>query len=57
MNNNVKEELGMDREKAIEALTEHYNLVEDYSPSWYSEDIHLQAAAAVQALPEPPRRT
>ena len=57
MNSDVMTELEMDRAKAIEVLGELYNLLEDYGPRWYSEDLHYQAEAALRALREQPRNS
>lgn len=52
MNVDLTSEVDVDRAKAIQVLGELYNLLEDYGPTWYSEDLHLQAQAALRALRE-----
>ena len=39
-----------DKAKAIQVLGALYTLLEDYAPSWYPEDLHYQAEAALRAL-------
>jgi hypothetical protein len=55
MSLDVTTEMELDRQKAIEVLGELYNLLEDYGPTWYSEELHCQAEAALRALKEQPR--
>jgi hypothetical protein len=45
-------DLEMDKAAAIEALAELYELLEDYGPSWYSEELHHRAEAALRILRE-----
>jgi hypothetical protein len=55
MSLDVTTEMELDRQKAIEVLGELYSLLEDYGPTWYSEELHYQAEAALRALKEQPR--
>lgn len=41
---------GLDRARAIEILAELYELLEAYGPSWYTEDLHRRAEAALRVL-------
>lgn len=50
----VATELEMDRAKAIEVLAELFNLLEEFGPTWYTEDLHCQAEAALRVLREQP---
>lgn len=50
MSLDVTTETELDREKAIEVLGALYSLLEDYGPTWYSEELHYQAEAALRAL-------
>jgi hypothetical protein len=52
MGANVATELEIDRTKAIEIFAELVDLLEDYGPTWYSEDLHDQAEAALGVLRE-----
>jgi hypothetical protein len=36
-----------DRARLVEALSELHNLLEEYSPSWYTEEHHRKAEAAL----------
>lgn len=51
----VTTELEMDRAKAIEVLRELFNLLEDYGPTWYTEELHYQGEAALRLLREESR--
>jgi hypothetical protein len=42
----------LDRAKAIDVMAELYRLLEDYGPTWYTEDLHYQSEAALRALRE-----
>jgi hypothetical protein len=37
----------------VEAFRELFNLLEEYAPSWYTEEHHNRAVAALRALEEP----
>lgn len=45
--------LELDKASAVEVLAELYELLEEYGPSWYSEELHHRAAAALRLLREP----
>jgi len=45
--------LELDRASAVEVLAELYELLEEYGPSWYSEELHHRAEAALRLLREP----
>jgi hypothetical protein len=49
---NVATELEIGPTKAIEVFAELVDLLEDYGPTWYSQDLHDQAEAAVRVLRE-----
>ena len=40
----------LDREQIIQTLTELYELLEEYAPSWYTQEHHDAAQAALNAL-------
>jgi hypothetical protein len=40
----------MTRTEAAEVFAELFALLEDYAPTWYSEDLHNRAEAALEAL-------
>jgi len=42
--------LKRERAQLAEALNELYELLEEYAPSWYSEDQHEKAKAALELL-------
>lgn len=37
-----------ERDRLIEALSDLHNLLEEYAPSWYTEEHHRKAASALQ---------
>ena len=39
----------LDRKRLVELLSELRNLLEDYSPSWYTEDQHRKVESALHA--------
>ena len=41
------ETFGIDLGKVHDSLTEMYNLLEKYSPEWYSEEVHNRAQSAL----------
>ena len=45
-------ELNIERTKAVDTLTELVKLLEDYAPTWYTEEIHERAEAALRTLRE-----
>jgi hypothetical protein len=45
-------ELNIERTKAVDILTELVKLLEDYAPTWYTEEIHERAEAALRTLRE-----
>ena len=40
----------VDKAGAIEILAELYELLEEYGPTWYSEEMHYRAEAALRVL-------
>ena len=40
----------MDKAAAVEALAELYELLEEYGPTWYTEEMHHRAEAALRVL-------
>ena len=40
----------MDKAAAVEALAELYELLEEYAPTWYTEEMHHRAEAALRVL-------
>ena len=34
----------------VDVYTEMFNLLEDYAPAWYTEELHTRAAAGLDAL-------
>ena len=38
------------RSHVAEVYSEMFNLLEEYAPSWYSEDLHCRAAAGLKEL-------
>jgi hypothetical protein len=54
MGSGMATELEIDRVRAIEVFSELFNLLEDYGPIWYSEDLHQQAEAALRLLRDQP---
>jgi hypothetical protein len=42
----------IDKAAALGVFAELYELLEDYAPTWYSEDLHHRAEAALRALRE-----
>jgi len=40
----------MTQSEALEVFRELYQLLEDYSPMWYPEELHDRAEAACEAL-------
>ena len=38
------------RSQVAEVYWEMFNLLEEYAPSWYSEDLHCRAAAGLKEL-------
>jgi len=47
---NYKFEGELDRARLVDALSELHDLLEEYAPSWYTEEHHDKAMAAMQAL-------
>jgi len=45
-------DVAMDKAEAIEVLAQLYELLEDYGPIWYSEELHYRAEAALRVLRE-----
>jgi hypothetical protein len=43
-------DLVMDKAAAFEVFSELFELLEDYAPTWYGEDLHHRAEAALRAL-------
>jgi len=41
------------RSEACEVLAELFELLEDYAPTWYSEDLHDRAQTALRHLKRP----
>jgi hypothetical protein len=39
-----------EQEKAIEVFREIYEMLEDYAPAWYSEELHERAKKALRVL-------
>lgn len=37
----------------MDALLELFNLLEEYAPAWYSEELHNRALSALQGRPKP----
>ena len=54
MGSGMATELEIDRTRAIEIFAELVDLLEDYGPTWYSEDLHDHAEAALRLLREQP---
>ena len=50
MNRDMTLDVVMDKAAAVEALAELYELLEEYAPVWYSEDLHHRAEAALRIL-------
>jgi len=50
MNRDMTLDVVMDKVAAVEALAELYELLEEYAPVWYSEDLHHRAEAALRVL-------
>ena len=42
----------VDKAGAVEVLAELYELLEEYGPTWYSEELHHRAEAALRILRE-----
>jgi hypothetical protein len=40
----------MSKAEATEVFAELFTLLEDYAPTWYSEELHDRAEAALEAL-------
>jgi hypothetical protein len=40
----------MGKAAAVEALAELYELLEEYGPSWYTEEMHNRAEVALRTL-------
>lgn len=40
----------LDKAVAVETLAELYELLEEYSPTWYTEEMHHRAEAALRVL-------
>lgn len=40
----------MDKAAAVQALAELYELLEEYGPTWYTEELHHRAEAALRVL-------
>lgn len=50
MNGEMTLDVVMDKAAAVEALAELYELLEEYAPTWYSEEMHHRAEAALRVL-------
>lgn len=48
--NEMTLDVAMDRIAAVEALAELYELLEEYGPTWYTEEMHHRAEAALRVL-------
>ena len=40
----------LDRARLVDALSELHDLLEEYAPSWYTQEHHEKAVAALQLL-------
>jgi hypothetical protein len=47
------ETFGFNLGKVHDSLTEMYNLLEKYSPEWYSEEVHNRAQSALALFRKP----
>jgi len=43
-------DVAMDETAAVEALADLYELLEEYAPTWYTEEMHHRAEAALRVL-------
>lgn len=50
MNTEMTLDVVMEKSVAVETLAELYELLEEYAPMWYSEDLHHRAEAALRVL-------
>jgi hypothetical protein len=50
MNGEMTLDVVIDKAAAVEALAELYELLEEYAPTWYSEELHHRAEAALRVL-------
>ena len=46
----ISVERPLGRSNAAEVFAEMFELLEDYAPAWYSEDLHDRALAALRHL-------
>ncbi len=46
---NYQSEAELDRARLVEALAELHNLLEEYAPTWYTQEHHEKAMSALQA--------
>jgi len=45
-------ELNIEKTKAVDTFAELVKLLEDYAPTWYTEEMHGRAEAALRTLRE-----
>ena len=45
-----KSEVELDRARLVEALSELHDLLDEYAPSWYTQEHHEEAMAALHPL-------